>query len=849
MNLLGRVSVFPSLPAPLNRLERLAHNLMWAWAPDTQALFRDIAPEIWDRVQRNPVKLLCEVPQSRLDELAVDPVFLARYQAVLTAFDAYMDAQDTWFRKSHPDHDGRPVAYFSAEFGLHESLPIYSGGLGILAGDHCKSASDIGLPFVGVGLLYNQGYFRQQLSTEGRQEAMYDKLNFNELPIEPALGPDGEPVFIHVSLPGRRVWAKVWQVRVGRVSLYLLDTDIDRNSQDDRRFSAQLYGGDHDMRIAQEIILGIGGVRALRALGIEPAIWHMNEGHSAFLGLERIRELVQGHELSFYHAIEAVAASSVFTTHTPVPAGNDAFSFEMMERYFRGMWSELRCSREEFLELARQDRIGGPALFSMTVLALRLSRRANGVSKLHGEVSRDLWKNLWPGVPVHEVPITSITNGIHPDTWLAPDLARLFDERSPSWREDLMAARPMEGVPAVPAEAYWQVRRELKVKMIAHVRDRVRKMRLRHGEGAARVAEVDSLLDPDTLTIGFARRFATYKRATMLFRDLERLKAIVLNSERPVQVIFAGKSHPADEPGKKFIQAIHEFTRVEGLSHRIVLVEDYDMHLARDLVRGVDVWLNNPRRPLEASGTSGQKAALNGVLNFSVLDGWWCEGYNGKNGWSIGEEREFRSHDDQDDADSMSLYHTLESEIVPMYYDRDASGLSARWVAASLEAIRSCGTLFSTHRMVQDYTNFLYVPAHEHGKKLTADGFSLARLLADWKGMLRLNWHHISIEARGPREQRATVGDTIPLEARLRLGGLDPRHFVVEICQGREFQGALNDIEVVTMGDPERIGEGVWAYSGGLTPRTGGSYSYAVRVRPHHPELLDRHEVGLIRWA
>jgi starch phosphorylase len=485
----------------------------------------------------------------------------------------------------------------------------------------------------------------------------------------------------------------------------------------------------------------------------------------------------------------------------------------------------------------------------MTILALRLSRRANGVSKLHGEVSRDIWKSLWPGVPVNEVPITSITNGIHPDTWLAPELAALFDAHAPSWRDDLMAARPMEGVTQLPADAYWKVRRDLKVKMIDHVRDRVRKMRIRHGDSASRVAEVETMLDPDALTIGFARRFATYKRATMLFRDLERLKAILHNTDRPVQIVFAGKSHPADEPGKKFIQAIHEFTEVEGLHGKVVLVEDYDMHLARDLVRGVDVWLNNPRRPLEASGTSGQKAALNGVLNFSVLDGWWCEGYNGKNGWSIGEEREYRSHDDQDDADSASLYHTLESIVIPRYFDRDASGVSASWVSSSLEAIRSCGTLFSTHRMVQDYVNHLYMPARKHGLRLVADGFTLARKLSDWKGMLRLNWHHISLEARGPREQRAIVGDLIPLEARLRLGGLDPQHFVVEICQGRETQGALPEFEVVSMGEPERVGEGVWSYAGHLAPRTGGSYSYAVRVRPQHPALADQHELGLVRWA
>lgn len=849
MNLLGRVSVFPSVPERIGRLDELAHNLYWSWTPEAQDCFKALDAELWERVYHNPVKVLCEIAQERLDAATTDKAFLQRYDEVMAAFDAYLNPDQTWFAQTFPTHSDHVIAYFSAEFGLHEALPIYSGGLGILSGDHCKSASDLGLPFVAVGMLYNQGYFRQRFSAEGRQEAIYEKLHFNELPLIPARNAEGGDVLVGVDLPGRRIYAKVWKVAIGRVTLYLLDTDIDRNAPEDRRVSAQLYGGDYDMRIAQEMILGVGGVRALRALGISPAMWHMNEGHSAFLGLERVRELVQGAGLTFYEALEAVAANSVFTTHTPVPAGNDAFSFDMMEKYFRHFWGELRLNREEFMALARQDQMGGPPLFSMTVLALRMARRANGVSKLHGEVSRKIWRDLWPGVPSSEVPITSITNGIHTDTWLAPELAKLLDAHFPEWRDHLQAHESWEGVDKIPDEAYWGVRRALKVKMIEEVRRRLRTMRLRHGESPGRIREVEHLLDPDALTIGFARRFATYKRATLIFRDLERIKAILHQTDRPVQFVFAGKAHPADEPGKKFIQAIYDFAEQEGLAGKIVIVEDYDINLARFLVQGVDIWLNNPRRPLEASGTSGQKAALNGVLNFSVLDGWWCEGFNGINGWSIGEERDYKSHEEQDDADSLSLYHMLEDVIVPLYYDRAAGGVPHSWIKHSKEAIRTLAPAFSTRRMVQDYSQVLYVPAVEHGFKLAENAFALARHLSAWKGMVRLNWHHIHLEARGPREQRLTVGDELGLEARVRLGGLDPAHFVVEICQGREVNGELGSFEVVEMERTERIGEGIYAYSGHMQPKTGGSYSYGVRVRPAHPDLLDDHEVGLVRWA
>ena len=850
MNLLGRVSVFPVLPARIEGLRDLATNMWWSWNPEAQALFTSLDAALWEQVYHNPVRFLSEIDQDHLDGAATNETFLAAYDEVQRRFAAYMEKKDTWFRTTYPHYQGKTIAYFSAEFGLHEALPIYSGGLGILSGDHSKSASNIDIPFVGVGLLYNQGYFRQQLRADGMQEALYDKLNFSELPIVPATSPDGSEVVINVELPGRIVFAKVWRVQVGRIPLYLLDTDIDRNTPEDRRFSAQLYGGDHDMRIAQEIILGIGGVRALRALGIHPAAWHMNEGHSAFLGLERIRELVQQQGLTFHEALEAVAASTIFTTHTPVPAGNDAFAFPLMERYFNRFYPQLGIGREEFLSIARQDTHGGPPLFSLSVLALRLSRRANGVSALHGEVSRKMWRELWAGVPAEEVPIGSITNGIHTETWISEELRPLFDKYvGADWREALALRERWEKIRTAPDAELWAVRCELKQQMVKFLRQRLRNQRLRAGDSVSRVLETDHLLDPEALTIGFARRFATYKRATLIFRDAARLERILHAQGRKVQLIFAGKAHPADQPGKEFIQKVVQYARKEGFLGSVVFIEDYDMNVARHLVTGCDVWLNNPRRPLEASGTSGQKAAANGCLNFSVLDGWWCEGFNGVNGWSIGEEREFADLNEQDDADAMSLYHTLEHEIVPLFYDRGEDGIPHGWLARVKDAIATLTPEYSTHRMVQDYTNNLYIPAIDHGERLAADNYAAAKQFSEWKGMMSFNWHHVYVEVSPLELDKVNVGEPIDIVARVKTGGLAPANLGVELYHGRERSGALRDVEIVPMAMAEQLSDGSFKFKGVFTPKKGGSYIYGVRVVPRHDHLANKHELGLIRWA
>jgi starch phosphorylase len=709
---------FTLIPERINRLVELAYNLWWTWHPEAQDLFRRIDAQLWDDVYHNPVLFLQTVRQSSVDLAASDPEFIRAYHDVLTAFDEYQVFDKTWFRETYPDKIDKTIAYFSAEFGLHESLPIYSGGLGVLSGDHTKEASDLGLPFVGIGFLYPQGYFRQVITPDGDQEAIYVKVRFAEVPAQPAFTSDGKEVVVSVSLPARnhlpdrRVYAKVYRIQVGNVPLYLMDTDIHPNALEDRELSARLYGGDDEMRLAQEMMLGIGGVRALRALGIHPAVFHMNEGHSAFLVLERARELVESGK-SFEEAQELIRRTSVFTTHTPVPAGHDAFSFQMMDRYFPKWHEYLKISRDDFLNLARHDQGWGP-VFSMTVLALKMSGKHNGVSKLHGEVSRKMWSWLWPDQKPEEIPITYITNGIHTETWLAPEMKALFDKHlGKTWVRRIDDPMIWNGVDNIPDEELWDVINRLRIRLIDFVRLRTRQRLMRLGMHAE-VQSTLNLLNPKALTIGFARRFATYKRATLIFHDTARLKRIVHGSgSRPVQFIFAGKAHPRDEPGKNFIREVYHRSHEAGLAGHLIFLEDYDMNIARHLVAGADIWLNSPRRPMEASGTSGQKAGLNGSPNFSILDGWWAEGYNGKNGWSIGDETEYDNEYDQNHADATSIYDTLEHEIVPAFYDRDIRGIPRTWMKLVKASIRTIAPRFSMSRMVKEYTDNLYVPCME----------------------------------------------------------------------------------------------------------------------------------------
>jgi starch phosphorylase len=703
--------LFTPIPSRISRLRELAFNIWWSWHPEAQELYRQIDPELWEQDYHNPVDFLRDVRERRLNVAVEDPIYLRQYDQVMSSFDTYMGASDTWFAQAYPKDKGTAIAYFSAEFGLHESLPIYSGGLGVLAGDHAKEASDLGLPFIAVGFLYPQGYFRQRLDASGWQEAIYSKLNFADVAASPALTPEGHEVVVEVELPGRTIYAKVYRVQVGRIPLFLMDTDIHPNSPQDRELSARLYGGDQEMRVAQEIVLGIGGVRALRQMGLNPTVWHMNEGHSAFLVLELARELVQ-QGTPFAEAIKQIQHHSVFTTHTPVPAGNDAFPLPLIEKYFWQYWSQLGLSRDEFVNVALQQQSWGPT-FAMTVLALKASDQHNGVSKLHGHVARGMWQWLYSGKSQNDVPITSITNGVHTATWLAPEMRRLFEAyMGKDWEDHIDDVEMWRKVYEIPDEVLWQTHQSLKLQLVVFARERTRERHLRLGTPPT----VWPLLDETAFTIGFARRFATYKRATLLFKDQERLKAILNRWDRPMQLIFAGKAHPADDPGKLFIQQVYQMSQQPGFIGKILFIEEYDMCVARKLVQGVDVWLNTPRRPYEASGTSGQKASLNGAPNMSILDGWWPEAYNERNGWAIGEEREYSNLDEQDWSDSQDLYRQLENEVLPMFYDRGSDGVPHNWMAWSKEAIATVAPVFSTRRMVKEYATRLYMPAASRKK-------------------------------------------------------------------------------------------------------------------------------------
>lgn len=700
-----------TMPKKLERLPELANNLWWSWHPEARTVWRMLDYPLWRTTVHNPVKMLHEIDEERLQAKAGDTNFVRLLNKVMMTYDQMMANKDSWFVTEHKELTDKTIGYFSFEFGMHVSLPIYSGGLGILSGDHIKEAGDLGLPFVGVGFMYPQGYFRQRIPSHGWQESNYEHLDLEKSPVELVRDEHGNLITINVEIGDQRVFAQIWHVKVGRAKLYLLDTDVDENAPWNRELSARLYGGDTETRIRQEIMLGIGGVRALRALGIQPEIYHMNEGHSAFLGLELIRELVAETGCTFHDAALKVRPKSIFTTHTPVPAGHDAFHFDLMDKYFGQYWPQIGLDRTGFMNLGRHQEEWGEA-FNMTVLALKLSGMANGVSQLHAEVSRDMWQSVWPEITeVEDVPITGITNGIHVPTWTAPPLEELLNRHlGPDWMKRHDDQAMWQRIHDIPDEELWAIHTELRSKLFDEIRSRTRKRWVSGHRDATQVLTTGAFLSNRALTIGFARRFATYKRATLIFRDPERLKRILMNPYKPVQIIFAGKAHPADDPGKHLIQTIYNIAKSHDWGGRIAFVEDYDMHMGRYLKQGSDIWLNNPRRPREASGTSGMKAALNGVPNLSILDGWWVEGYNGANGWAIGEGIDLENPDEQDAADAESIYQLLEQEIVPLYYDRDRDDVPRGWVQLMKESICSNAAKFSMRRMVKEYTERLYIP-------------------------------------------------------------------------------------------------------------------------------------------
>ncbi|HOJ12723.1 MAG TPA: alpha-glucan family phosphorylase [Clostridiales bacterium] len=853
MFLTGKIIVNPILPERLSRLKDIAYNLWWSWNFDALDLFEDIDSDLWEGTGKNPIFFLQEVSSNKLEEALNNKAYMLKFGEVVDEFDSYLSDKNTWFNRNYPNIGNHVVAYFSAEYGLNEILPIYSGGLGVLSGDHCKSASDLGIPFTAIGLLYKQGYFSQRINKDGWQETVFSDLDVSRLPLQPALNNEGEQVLINIELPGRMVYAKVWEVKIGRVSLYLMDTDIEQNNESDRWLTARLYGGDQETRVQQEILLGIGGVRILEALCINAWVYHMNEGHSAFLGLEIIRKHIHEKKLSFKAAKEVAQAHIIFTTHTSVPAGNDVFPLYMIDKYFSNYWNNLGISRHQFLDMGLK--VNDNQNFNMTVLALTLAGRKNGVSELHGAVTRNIYNNLWPGVPEDEVPIIHITNGIHTTSWLSASLEKLFDKYiGKEWQEKISEKSIWQNIDKVPDNQLWSIHIQLKNELIVYLREKIKLQRISNGCSPENIRETDHLLDPDALTIGFARRFATYKRANLIFRNIERIKSIFNNPEMPVQIIFAGKAHPADRPAHEVIKYINDIASSEGFTGKVVLVEDYNIALARKMVQGVDIWLNNPRRPLEASGTSGQKVCINAIINFSILDGWWCEGFNGNNGWVIGNGTYCDDEYYQDNADSESLYSILESQIIPLYFRRDANGIPTGWTRLMKESIKSLAYRFSTHRTVQDYTNKMYIPSITRVDKIISSYYSYAINLAEWKSFIEENWSQVSISAEKTlnhlKEYKTPAGNSIAISANVNMGNIDPLNVKVEVYYRKlNHSNDIEEPQVKEMKMIEKTGSASWLYTAEIKLDDGGEYSYTFRVIPYHPDLINKFDTGLIRWV
>lgn len=845
--------VTPSLPAALEPLAELAGNLRWAWDPDTRELFRWADPQAWEAVAGNPVALLGRISTERLTELAEDERYVS---AVAERHAALRESlgQARWAQRRSVSPPR--VAYFSPEFGISAVMPTYSGGLGVLAGDHLKAASDLGLPMVGVGLLYRFGYFRQQLDADGWQQEAYPDLNPHLQPLTRLAGRDGEALTVDVPLAESRPAVQVWAARVGRVPLLLLDTDVAGNADADRAITDRLYGGDREHRLRQELVLGIGGVRALRAvtatgavpeLDGPPQVFHSNEGHAGFAGLERLRELVvAGVDLDA--ATEAVRAATLFTTHTPVAAGIDKFPADLVARYLAEPAAECGVEPERLLAIGRLD--SEPAMFNMAALGLRLSARANGVSELHGQVARRMFRGLWPDLDSDEVPIAAVTNGVHAPTWVGPEQRELYDRHlPPDWRRNPEA---WSHVGQIPDEMLWRARSRARERLVAEVRQRVRAQAARRGERAGTLGWIDELLNADTLTIGFARRFAEYKRGALLLRHPQRLRALLCDPDRPVQLVFAGKAHPRDDAGKHIVRELVRLAADEpALRSRMVFVEDYDMELAAQLYAGCDVWLNTPRRPFEACGTSGQKAVLNGGVHCSVLDGWWDELYDGDNGFAIGGRQTGEAEaEHQDAADAQALFDVLEHSVVPRFYDRSESPLPRRWLSTVRHSLATLARPVLAGTMVRRYTREHYERLAAHGERLAAEGGARAAALAAWKQRVVAAWPHVAI-----RDVAADVGDARKgamreVAATVELGPLDPGDVVVEALHGPVgADGVIQSPRRLTLEPDGEPTAGRQRASGTVTCAVAGEYGVAVRARPRHPDLTDDLELGLAAWA
>jgi starch phosphorylase len=844
--------VNPALPEQMHALKEIAENLWWCWNHDAIGLIRRLDRNLWEITGHNPVLLLGSIDQQRLEQAANDEGFKAHLDRVREDLHTYLN-ESTWFSKNHFETDTPIIAYFSAEFGLTECLQSYSGGLGILAGDHIKSASDTGLPLVGVGLLYQQGYFQQYLNNDGWQQEFYPENDFFNLPLTRVNGPDGKPVAISVDFPGRKVKAYIWRVQAGRISVYLLDTNVPENRPDDRQITNQLYGGDSETRIKQEILLGIGGISALNALGIPPVVCHMNEGHSAFLALERIRRWIHSEGLSTFEAMTLSRQSTVFTTHTPVPAGIDEFPVQLMQRYFKSYYTQLNLGWDEFLALGSAvDSKDHPHPFNMAYLALNLASYINGVSKLHSSVSRKMWQKFWKQVPTDEIPLESVTNGVHTNSWISAEMSVLFDRYlGPDWKRNATDHNVWDRILEIPDEELWRVHLRRKERLAAFIRRRLAEQIRRRGGLSSEIKAASEVLNSDALTIGFARRFATYKRGTLLFKDLDRLAKILTNTERPVQLIFAGKAHPRDNEGKELIKEIVHIARREELRNHIVFLENYDISIARYLVQGVDVWLNTPRRPMEASGTSGMKVVFNGGINLSILDGWWAEAYNPEVGWAIGAGEEYADLRYQDWVEANALYDVLEKEVIPLFYDVGHDGLPRGWITKMKGSMRQLCPVFNTNRMVKEYSESFYLPAYRQYQILSKDNLKELRELSAWRSRLTSAWKDVKIlQVNSESPEETDVGAVLEVEAFVHLGDLLPSDVLVEMYVGKIApSGEIIDASPLPLVFTGEDREGAYRFKGTIQFTKSGRHGFTVRVTPFHRSLVKHFELGMVTWA
>ncbi len=835
--------VSQELPKKLSGLQELVYNLRWTWDHETKLMFKSINKVLWTESNHNPIALINNLTSKDLMSLQADRGFMQQLKSAHKNLQKYMRAK-SWFENQFPEaNSNEKIAYFCAEFGINECLPIYSGGLGILAGDHLKAASDLGIPLVGVGLLYSRGYFRQFISPDGWQQEKYPQYNYHEMPIEIVKSENGQPVQIHVDFPDRRVFCRIWKAQVGRISLYLLDSNVLENDHYHKSITDTLYGGNEDMRIRQEVILGIGGMKALKALNITPAVCHMNEGHSAFLTLERMRQLMELNGLSHHEARELVSAGNVFTTHTPVPAGFDLFHNELISKYLIKVLNKLHMPFDEFLDQGRFNEYESDGLFNMAIYAMSNTNSINGVSKLHAKVSQDMFHQKWPNYSIEQVPIKPVTNGVHVETWVSNRMSKLFDRyMGDSWRDPSTDSSIWNAIYDIPDAEIWNIRENQRADLIRFCRNRAAKQQFHKPKAGA-------ILDPRVLTIGFARRFATYKRATLIFSDIDRLRSILHHSEKPVQIIFAGKSHPRDDGGKKYIQEIVKQIQNDDGPQRIFFLEDYDMNIASKLVQGVDIWLNNPRRPLEASGTSGMKVLCNGGLNCSILDGWWAEGYQPGAGWAIGDEEEYSDPGYQDWLDSLSLYNLMESEITPMFYHRNTHGIPEQWLKMVKKSMAILTPAFSTGRMVKDYTNEHYMPANNAYQYLNKEDRKHFYQFKDWRDKLYQEWQHVvirSVEDQSGNRVKKTDGFNV--NAEVALGSLNHEDVCVQAVIGKVgVNGELNDTHAIDLSF-ESSTDGVFRYTGFIECNASGSWGYVLRVLPKHSVMNSEIHLPLAAW-